>query len=439
MQTIQRPNAGPAAPRSQSRLGPFRHAPFSVYWAGGMFSNIGTWLQAVAGSIFVYQLTGSEFDVGLLNFMSFIPIFLFSAVGGVLSDRYDRRALVAVTSVIAGIFAAILGLLTFAGQATAIHVMITAFAINTAYAFAKPALASQLPDLVPGDDLTDAVGLNSLQFIGGQLIGPVIAAAVIATAGAGWAFTINALTFVGPVLAMLYLYRKGLAGGTAAARKVKGYVAPARIGAIAYLRAQPWVLSMLLAVFSTSAALEFIRTLSPALAVQAFGEPESVAGLIVAAQSAGSAVGLLLFVPLRRRGLMRPMQVGGYLLQASGLLIVALVGSLPAALLAVSMIGLGFAFAFPIATGVLQAEVPDAMRGRVMSYHTMFHLGNRPFAALAAGTLATLVGAHSAVLGGVVLAPLGLIVARHGWRQLAELRSRSAPDPDPDLAVAAAR
>src|SRR3954463_2957665 len=130
-----------------SRLGPFRHRPFAVYWAGGLLSNIGTWLQAVAGSIYVYQLTGSEFDVGLLNFAAFLPILLFSVVGGVLSDRFDRRMLVAVTSVIAGLFAAALAALTFAGQATAIHVMVTAFAINTAYAFAKPALSSQLPDL----------------------------------------------------------------------------------------------------------------------------------------------------------------------------------------------------------------------------------------------------------------------------------------------------
>jgi MFS family permease len=424
MQTIP---SGDAPPRS--RLGPFRHLPFTVYWSGGLLSNIGTWLQAVAGSIFVYQLTGSEFDVGLLNFASFIPIFLFSLVGGVLSDRFDRRMLVAVTSVVAGVFAAVLAALTFAGAASAIHVMVTAFAINTAYAFAKPALSSQLPDLVPGEDLTDAVGLNSLQFISGQLIGPVIAAGVIATAGPAWAFLINALTFVGPVLAMLYLYRVGLAGGAAsAARKAGVRVGAARVSALAYLRSQPWILSMLLGVFATSAALEVIRTLAPALAVTAFGEPESSAGLIVAAQSAGSAVGLLLFVPLRRRGLVRWMQAGGYVLQMVGLLVVALVGSLPAALIAIAAIGLGFAFAYPVATGVLQSEVPDGMRGRVMSFHTMFHLGNRPFAALAVGTLATFVGAHEAVLAGMLLAPLGLFITRLGWRQLTAARSGAGPE-----------
>jgi MFS family permease len=206
------------------------------------------------------------------------------------------------------------------------------------------------------------------------------------------------------------------------------------MSATAYLRSQPWILSMLLGVFATSAALEVIRTLAPALAVQAFHEPESSAGLIVAAQSAGSAIGLLLFVPLRRRGLVRWMQAGGYVLQMVGLLVVALVGSLEAAVFAIACVGLGFAFAFPVATGVLQSEVPDGMRGRVMSYHTMFHLGNRPFAALAVGTLATFVGPHSAVLGGLVLAPLGLFATRLGWRQLSAARG----EPETKIATAVA-
>ncbi len=142
----------------------------------------------------------------------------------------------------------------------------------------------------------------------------------------------------------------------------------------------------------------------------------------MAAQSAGSAIGLLLFVPLRRRGLSRQMAAGGYLMQAGALVVVALVGQLWAACIAVGFVGLGFAFCFPVVTGVLQSEVPDRMRGRVMSYHTLFHLGNRPFAALAAGALASVIGAHPAVLGGVVMAPIGLAITRLGWRQLKALR-----------------
>ena len=75
-----------------ARLGPFGHRAFAVYWAGGMLSNIGTWVQNVAGSVYIYDLTHSAFAVGVLNFATFVPILLFSVTGGILSDRFDRRA-----------------------------------------------------------------------------------------------------------------------------------------------------------------------------------------------------------------------------------------------------------------------------------------------------------------------------------------------------------
>ena len=82
------------------RLGPFRHRPFAIYWAGGLLSNLGTWLQTVAASVFVYQLTGSALAVGILSFAGFVPILLFSVLGGVISDRYDRRRVVIVFSLL---------------------------------------------------------------------------------------------------------------------------------------------------------------------------------------------------------------------------------------------------------------------------------------------------------------------------------------------------
>jgi MFS family permease len=87
----------PARRRLRDRLGPFRHGPFAIYWTGGFLSNVGTWLQTVAASVYVFQLTGSAFAVGILNFASFLPIFLFSILGGVIGDRFDRRTVVIVT------------------------------------------------------------------------------------------------------------------------------------------------------------------------------------------------------------------------------------------------------------------------------------------------------------------------------------------------------
>jgi Transmembrane secretion effector len=350
----------------------------------------------------------------------------------VLSDRFDRRLLVIATHIVSGLCAAGLAVLTLAGMATEVDVIATAFAINTSYAIAKPALSSVIPDLVPRDELQDAVGLNSLQFISGQLLGPIIAAGVIAFAGAGPAFAINAVTYIGPILAMAYLLRKRL-GGTAVDHR-GGSAAERGPGMWEYVRGHPWVLSLLIGVLATSSTLEIVRTLSPVLAVRAFGAPESAAGLLVAAQSAGSAVGLMLFVPLRRRGLSRVMAAAGMGLQSAGLLGAVAAPQLVMAAPAVALIGLGFSLCFPVLTGLLQAEAPDEVRGRIMALHTLFHLGNRPFAALAIGTLASLVGAHPALLGGLALAPVGLFAQRAAWRQL----RITPPVAEPDLAAVSA-
>jgi MFS family permease len=417
-----------------SRIGPFRHRPFAVYWAGGVLSNLGTWLQAVAGSIFVYQLTASPLAVGILNFAGFLPILLFSVVGGVISDRFDRRQVVIVTHFISGSLAALLAVVTFTGQVTAAHLIVVAFALNTSYAVAKPAITSILPGLVPRDEVQDAVALNTLQFVSGQIGGPLIAAVVMATLGAAWAFAVNSLTFIGPVLAMVYLQRRGLGANTATPANRRSGASGA--GA-SFVREHRWVLALLAGVVATSAPLEMIRTLSPALAVEGLGQPESAAGIIVAAQSVGSAIALFVFVPLRRRGLSERTAAVGLLIQAVGLVLTTVAATLTTAAVAVGLVGFGFSLTFPVLTGVLQAEVPDDVRGRVMAFHQMSHLGNRPLAAIIVGAVATVVGAQPAVLVGLLLIPVGLLAADRAWRELRRHPPDGPVDTDAEALAAA--
>ena len=424
-----KPAASPAIQASRpgwsNRMGPFRHRPFAIYWAGGLLSNLGSWLQTVAGSIYVYQLTGSALAVGLLNFVGFLPIFLFSIAGGVVSDRFDRRRIVIVTHILSGILAAALAAVTFAGLATETHLIVVFFALNTSYAIGKPSIIALLPGLVPRDEVTDAVGLNTLQFILGQVTGPLIAAVVMATAGAGWAFTINALTFLGPILSMVYLQRRGL-GGRADAATTRGGEPATSVSAGTFVREQRWVLALLTGIVAVSAPLEVIRTLSPAIVVEGLDQSESAAGLVVAAQGMGSALALAVFVPMRRRGWSRQMVALGLILQAVGLTGTAFAPTLAVVLVAVGLVGFGFSLCFPVLTGTLQLEVPDAVRGQVMAFHQMAHLGNRPITALLVGGLATILGAQHAVLVGVALAPIGLFATRRAWRRLA------ARPPDPE-------
>jgi MFS family permease len=379
-----------------------------------MLSNIGTWLQNVSGSVYIYDRTGSAFAVGLLNFATFLPILLFSVTGGILSDRFDRRAIVVVSQAASLLLALALAVSVAAGAATEVHVIVIAFALQTSWSIAKPSMIAILPALVPRAQLNEAVGLNTLQFITGQIGGPVLATLILATGGYAWAFGINAATFVGPVAAMAYLYRRDLGRGVSRAMRAGG---AAREGVGAYVRAQPWVVSALLAVVSTSAILEVVRTTAPVLVAQRLGAPSTDTGLIVAAQSAGSAVGLLVFIPLRRWDISRYVPLAGLALQAAGLVAVSVATTLPAAAIGVAAIGTGFSLCFPIVTGLLQSEVPDAMRGRLMAIHQMAHLGNRPFTALAAGAIAASFGVPAACIAALALVPLGLFALRGTWRR----------------------
>jgi MFS family permease len=400
----------------RSRLGAFGHTPFAVFWAGGLFSNIGTWLQSVVGSVFVYERTGSAFAVGILNFATFLPILIFSVWGGVLSDKFDRRHITVVTHLFALAVGAGLAVLTFAGSVTEVHVIVTAFLLQTCWAIAKPSVISLLPALVPRAVLGEAVGLNTLQFMLAQLVGPVLATILLGTSGYGLAFSINAATFLGPILAMLYLYSRGL-GGRADAR-ARTAVADAPLGIVGYIRSEPWIVSALIGVVATAATIEVIRTTAPVLVSTRLGLPSSDAGLIVASSSVGMMIGILASVPLGRRGFARTMAPVGLVFQLVGLLLVSTVTQMAVAAPAVALVGCGFSFCFPVLTSTLQTEVPDAMRGRLMSIHQMAHLGSRPFAALAAGAIAASAGVPAACLAGMVLAPIGLVAVRSAWRAL---------------------
>lgn len=400
------------------RLGPFRHRPFAAYWFGGMVSNSGTWLQSVAGSVYVYDQTASAFAVGVLNFATFLPILLFSVWGGQVSDRFDRRLVVAVTHAGSGVLSLALAFGIGAGLANELHVIFIAFALQTSWAVAKPSLMAMLPDLVPRRELTEAVGLNTLQFISGTLFGPLAATLVLATLGPGWAFGLNAFTFLAPILSMTYLARLGLGGGEHRTRGAGQRRRAQDSGIVAYVRQRPWVAFALFVVVCTSALFDVMRTTAPVLVSERLGAPTSTAGIVVAAQSVGAAVGILLFVPLKRRELSRPLASAGLVLQAAGLAGLALATSMPAAMVAAVPIGVGFSFCFPVVTGALQGDVPDAMRGRLMSLHQMALLGNRPFTALATGAIAASFGVPAALLAGTILVPVGLYAIRSAWHRL---------------------
>ncbi len=406
------------------RVGPVRHRGYVAYWLAVAISSLGTWLAAVVGSIYVYELTRSTFSVGVFNFAGFVPILLFSVLGGQISDRFDRRTVVWTTHAVSVAIAAVLAWLTIAGAATELTLIVAMFLLNALWALGKPSLLSLVPNIVPREDLQDAVALGSLAFMSGQIAGPLIAAAALAVSGAGLAFAINALTYVAPVVAMIVLARMGLAGReTAAARKAAAGEAT-RSGA-SFVRRNTWLVGLLAGIVVTSTVMEIQRTVGPALASERLGVAESNAALILAAQSVGSAISYLLFVPIRKYGWLRRSALIGLVVQGLGVVVAAAAPNLPIALAGFFLIGLGFALCFPVLTAALQEATPDELRGRVMSYHQLALLGHRPFTALIIGSVATL-SLQAGMLIWLLILPVGLFAIRSAWRRL-PVQPPSAP------------
>lgn len=412
--------SGEAAGLAQ-RLGPFRHRGYAAYWFGVATTSIGTWIQAVAGSIFIYQLTSSSFMVGVFNFAAFVPILLFSVWGGQISDRYDRRLVVQLTHVLSIVIAGLFAVLAIAGVADAVVLIITMFLLNVLWALGKPALLSLVPNIVPREDLQDAVALSSLAFMVGQIAGPIIAAIVIALSGVGLAFAINALTYGGPVVAMLYL---GRAMGSRPAREGGGEGEPAAVSAPTFVRRNVWVAALLAGVVVAAMAIEIQRTVAPQLVSEKLRLPLSDAGLLVAAQSTGSAVTLLLFVQIRKLGWSRRAAYAGFVAQAAGVVIAAAAVVLPLSLLGFALIGMGYSLLVPTLTAELQAATPDRLRGRIMAFHQMALLGHRPISALIVGGAVALLGLQGGILVWLVLIPVGLLAVRVAWQRL-------PPEPGP--------
>jgi MFS family permease len=281
-----------------------RHPNFRVYWIGSLLSNTGTWMQTLAQSWLVYQLTGSALLLGTVNFLQGLPSLFLALVGGVLADRIERRRLMLVTQVAQMALALLLAGLTLAGVVRVEQVMVIAFLSGLVNAITTPTRQGIISDLVPRDDLQNAIAVSSAQFQTSQLVGPAIAGVLVATVGAGWAFLLNGLSF-GAVIVSLLMLR--LPPWKAPAVKVPMWRS-AREGVSFVFHHR--VLGTLVLVAAVPAL--FLRpsqqSLLPVFAASVLNVGAPGLGLLMSANGAGALGGALLVASLgqiHRRGLLQ--------------------------------------------------------------------------------------------------------------------------------------
>jgi MFS family permease len=376
----------------------FQHRNYRLYFAGQLLSLMGTWIQTVAQSWLVYQLTGSAVLLGAVSFATQVPILMLAPLAGALADRRDRRLLIVVTQATLMCLALALAGLTLAGVVAVWHILVLAALQGIVNAFDMPARQSFVVEMVGKDDLPNAIALNSTMFNSARMIGPAVGGLLVALVGEGWCFLVNAASFLAVLAGLLRMKLKppsessphGASGGVAE-------------GLAFVARTEPFRSLLLLVALVSLAGMPF-SVLLPVFAATLQAGPEGY-GLLMGAVGVGALAGAL---RLAARDDVRRLERMPALATAGLALGLALFAQAPAFwLAAAALLMVGFCLITETATSntLLQSLVPDRLRGRVMACYMMCFAGLAPFGALAAGAAAQRIGASATVTigGGICL------------------------------------
>jgi MFS family permease len=380
-------------------------------------------MQSMAQQVLVYRLTGSAVSLGIVNFMTVIPLLPFSFWGGSLADRVSKRKILLITQSLMSIQAIILAILVWTDLVRVWHVYLMAFLLGMIKAVDMPPRQSMVVEMVEGkEDLTSAIGLNSAIHNTARTLGPALAGVVVATMGEAVAFFINGLSFLAVITSMLFM--RDLPQSNQPKQQLPQVISHTMQG-IRYVFSQQILLILMSLVAVTSFLSRPYQTLLPVFAdrmlkgsaqpVVAFLcngerqimnclEPEALPlGLLLSAVGIGAVIGAFLVASLpenARRG--RMLTLGNLGLP---ILLLAFVNSQAfiLSLLLMVLVGMGQVFQNTLANTLLQITAPDNLRGRVMSQYSLVTQGMHQLGGLQAGFVADWIGAPLSVGIGAAL------------------------------------
>lgn len=375
---------------------------YRLYFWGQSISIAGTWMQTLALAFLVLRLTGSGTDLGLITAARFLPFVLVGPYGGLFADRHDKRRLLYITQSSSAAIALAFAALTGFGAASVAAVLVLTLALGCLTVFDNPARQSLIAELVPRDQLPNAVTLNSVSINLARVVGSAAGGALVAAVGLTACFAINAVSFVA-VLVSLAMMRRAEMYAVERPRRERGQV---RAG-LRYARRTP-ALALPLAMLTITGALayEFPITL-PLVARGAFHGGAGTYGAMAATMALGAVAGGLVAAHRgnRRAGTLAIAAIGWGL----AILAAAIAPTLPWELAALLFVGYGAITFNSLAKTVLQLAAAPAMRGRVMALWALAWGGTTLVGGPLVGWVAQDVGSRwSLVVGGLPTLLLGL-------------------------------
>ena len=373
---------------------------YRCYFLGQLVSMAGTWMQQIAMSWLAYRLTGSAALLGTIGFASQLPILLFGALGGVWSDRFDRRRVLLWTQSLSMIQALALALLTWKGWINAPLLVLLAFGLGCINALDMPARQSIAVKLVDDkDDLPNAIALNSFMMNSTRFVGPALAGFLIALTGEVVCFLLNALSYLAVILALLAMHWRP----QAAQGERQETWAALRQG-VDYCRGHRPIRSLLLIVAAVSFFITPYGVLMPLVTREIFGGDARIFGLLVGFGGVG-ALGASLYLA-SRAGVDELPRTLAFSVPLAGVALTAFILSPSLFLAYPAVMLLGFCTIVTVAGSntLIQFHVSDALRGRVMALFSIAFLGVAPLGSLAIGLVAEALGVR------ITLAACGLLI-----------------------------
>lgn len=389
-----------------STFSAFKSRNYRLYFSGQSVSLLGTWMQKTAVSWVIYSQTHSKFMLGLTLFASLFPSFLFSFIGGVMSDRYDRFKLLLLTQVASMVQAILLSAMVFLGYYSVWGIIGLSAVLGIINAFDVPARQSLVYDMVDDKaDLPNALALNSSMVNLSRLIGPGIAGLVLEKFGDTVCFGANAVSFIAVIGSLLMMRLP-----KAAAKKHDKNIAAELKEGFVYIQNTPTIKFILLMLASVSLFVLPFSTLIPVYAKDIFKGTASTFGVIDSVIGLGAFGGGIFLASLQAGTDLKKILAVNTLVFGVGLVAFSHMHNYPVALFFSTVTGFGMMSQITIGNTIIQTTASPEMRGRVISYYAMAFFGMQPLGGLLVGSVSQKIGVPDTVmLEGMVALLLGII------------------------------
>jgi MFS family permease len=393
--------------RNLISFAPLRHPAYAWLWSGAFISNIGTWMESVALAIYVTKLTGQAAWTGTIAAAAFLPIAFISPIGGALADRYPRRLLLTITSLVQTVLAGLLTYLFVVGHPSAPTIAVIALGNGVCAALGFPSFQAMLPDLVPVEDLPGAIALSSAQYNLGRVVGPAIAGIVVTVGGYAWAEGCNAVSFLAVVAVMVIIT---LPPPSAGARRERFFSSIAH--GFRFVRDEPGLRITALAMcLNTFLAAPFIA-LIPAMASLVLHSGQAGTAVLITAQGIGAVLmAFSLGTLVERHGARRVLMT---LMSALPIALALYAYAPDLALSAVALFAVGLLYlgALSSFTTIAQLRIASEIRGRVLAVFTVILGSLYPLGSVIQGKIADHIGLRETTIGAAVLMAIVMVATR---------------------------